>query len=177
MLKFLEDKKIDTYEHVLLSVLLHQTVGYKKKSDGISISQWSLKSGISVSKVKTSLKALEEKKIIKKKNQQKSNGADAYSRYSLAFISKLEGSPQNHQGSRQNPTINKERTNNNDYLFDKKSVEFILGLLGPYVEDMNVDSFISNKDAYRATLYKRVTEGDEMTIKNIIDWSESYYAL
>jgi len=71
-----------------LAILLHiarQTIGYGKKSDGISISQFAKATGLSVSQVKRAINELKELKLIKVTKQTHKNGGKSYNRYEIIF--------------------------------------------------------------------------------------------
>ena len=65
--------------------IYRKTVGYDKKTDGISISQFSENLGISKMQVNRAIKSLKEKKLIKVKPQKNKNGAKYFNRYEINF--------------------------------------------------------------------------------------------
>ena len=79
----LDDTSLNTFEFRIMLVIARQTIGYGKKSDGISISQFSNATGISISKVKMVIKNLKSKKLIRVQRQVKEDGGKSYNRYSL----------------------------------------------------------------------------------------------
>ena len=63
--------------------IVRQTLGYGKKSDGISISQFVEFTGVSKSQVMRSIEELKKLKVITVKHQQNKSGGKSYNRYSL----------------------------------------------------------------------------------------------
>jgi len=63
--------------------IVRQTIGYHKKSDGISISQFTEHTGVSNRQVQEAIKQLQELKVITVKSQTAKSGGKSYNRYSL----------------------------------------------------------------------------------------------
>jgi len=63
--------------------IIRQTIGYNKKSDGISISQFVEHTGVSATQIKKALTELKELKVITVKSQTAKSGGKSYNRYSL----------------------------------------------------------------------------------------------
>ena len=63
--------------------IVRQTIGYNKKSDGISISQFAEHTGVSNRQVQEAIKQLQELKVITVKSQTAKSGGKSYNRYSL----------------------------------------------------------------------------------------------
>lgn len=84
----MDDPALDVYEVRVLLHIARQTIGYGKKSDGISLSQFVNATGISKSKVQDTIKSLIDKKAIKAISQTSKNGGHSYSRYSVNLYRK-----------------------------------------------------------------------------------------
>ena len=69
----------------ILFWIYRQTEGYGKKSDGISISQFSEKTGVSKRQVTRAIESLKDKKLIKVKAQKNKNGANYLNRYEINY--------------------------------------------------------------------------------------------
>ena len=63
-----------------------QTIGYDKKSDGISLSQFVKATNISRDKVIRTIKMLNKKRLLKVTKQTASSGGKSYNRYSLTLV-------------------------------------------------------------------------------------------
>ena len=91
--------------------IIRQTIGYHKKSDGISISQFVENTGVSAKQVNTAIKQLKELKVITVKSQTLKSGGKSYNRYSLnmrgitTLVKKL------HKGSVKSTHIKENRQN------------------------------------------------------------------
>jgi hypothetical protein len=173
-LQMLEKNEIDYYEFTVISVLLKQTILYNKKSDGISISQWSTKTGISKRKISHIIEALLSKKIIKKKRQTAPKKGYIYSRFSLTLVNDvLKGHPYARDAypyAHGAPTY-RERTNNNK---DEKIFKIDKNLIDEYLQFLISKSTIYNIDGYKATIRREINNGDAMTITNIREWAKEY---
>jgi phage replication O-like protein O len=71
-------------EFKLFMHIVRQTIGYGKKSDGISISQFVANTGVSSRQVSVSIEKLKEYKVIIVKRQTLKSGGKSYNRYSLS---------------------------------------------------------------------------------------------
>ncbi len=79
----LDDVTLSLHERAILVHIARKTIGYGKKSDGISYSQFEKATGMSASKAKSVIKSLREKRRIIVKKQYKADGGSSYNRYSL----------------------------------------------------------------------------------------------
>jgi phage replication O-like protein O len=86
----LDDATLDVYEFRILSHIARQTIGYGKKNDGISLSQFRKATGISVAKVHATVTTLKEKKYIKVTQQTAKSGGKSYNKYSLTLIHSMD---------------------------------------------------------------------------------------
>ncbi|MEN4053278.1 replication protein [Sulfurimonas sp. NWX79] len=171
-LLMLDKNEIDHYEFTVISVLLKQTVLYNKKSDGISISQWSKKTGISKRKISHILEALLSKKIIKKKRQKAPKKGYIYSRFYLTLVYEMlkvhPYAPHAHPYTQDAHTY-RERNNNNK---DAEIFKIDKNLVDEYLQFLISKGTIYNKDGYKARIRREIHRGDEMTIANIREWAE-----
>ena len=79
----LDSTSLSVYDRAILIHIARQTIGYGKKSDGISISQFVKATGISERKVRRVIKNLKDNNYIIVTNQSLSNGGKSFNRYSL----------------------------------------------------------------------------------------------
>jgi len=182
ILELLEEGRIDGGESLILIVLLRQTVGYKKQSDGISLSQWIKKTGLSKNTVLRKLESLKKKHLIKSQKQKTTNGGYSYTRYWLTLVPPVnKGSATIEQGLV--PPVNKQvidhtsrRERTDDYYHQCQGDDDIDGfsLLGLTVEETAkaIDSFLKkqslaadNPSAYRAKLLSRIEAAHRGTLK------------
>ncbi|MFX4242629.1 replication protein [Aliarcobacter butzleri] len=77
----LDFEGLDVYEFRLLIFILRKTIGFNKKSDGISLSQFVKATGISKDKVIKSLENLQKRKFISIQKQTLKNGGKSFNRY------------------------------------------------------------------------------------------------
>lgn len=83
----LDSTELDVYEFRLLSIIIRKTIGFNKKSDGISLSQFMKFGRIGKPKVIATLKKLKSKKLITSTKQKTKTGADSFTRYRLSGVS------------------------------------------------------------------------------------------
>ena len=79
----LDDPALDPYEFRVLLHIARQTIGYGKKSDGISLSQFAQATGMSKRAVQNAIKRLKDKGYIHVVFQTKTNGGQSYNRYGI----------------------------------------------------------------------------------------------
>ena len=82
----LDDTTLNVYERAILIHVARQTIGYGKKSDGISLSQFGKATGISKDKAIRTIADLNIKKQLKVTKQTSANGGKSYNRYSLTLV-------------------------------------------------------------------------------------------
>ena len=70
-------------EYKILVHIVRQTIGYKKKSDGISLSQFVEATGVSKMQVTRAIKILKELKLIIVTRQTSKSGGKSYNRYAI----------------------------------------------------------------------------------------------
>ena len=174
LLEMLENRSIDHFEFVLAAILLKQTVLFKKKSDGISLSQWMQRSGLSKSKITLTLKSLQKKKVFKKQRQNSPKRGYSYSRYTLTLA------PEKDKGSTcEGQALVSEK---DIQVTDRTSKEREVPLLNPYTKD-EIDAYINhlqetekveNRAGYARKIRDQLEQRDQATIEGLKDWIGQY---
>ena len=112
----LDDTTLNVYEKAILVHIARQTIGYGKKSDGISLSKFAEFTGMGISKVKTTIVDLKKKKYIKYLQQTAPTGGKSYNRYSLT----LSHHTTNHSHDTTNPKPRHDQPLSHDTAIQKK---------------------------------------------------------
>lgn len=77
----LDFEGFDVYEYRVFMFILRKTIGFNKKSDGISLSQFVKATSISKSKVNNTLEKLKKRGVLNVQKQILKNGGKSYNRY------------------------------------------------------------------------------------------------
>lgn len=85
----LDLESLNVYEFRILMHIYRKTIGFNKKSDGISLSQFQKATGISKPTILKSLKNLEEMKLIKVQKQINKAGGKSFNRY-LPLVKEID---------------------------------------------------------------------------------------
>ncbi len=160
--------------------IVRQTVGYGKKSDGISISQLSKRTGVSQRHVHRSINELKELKIIKITHTTSKHGGSSYNRYSinLKAINTLVTSC--HRGSdtmtqglvtscHTQKTIIQKKREKDFFSFSEKTIEAYINYL------LNTEN-VKNKVAYSVKIKKQIRANDFATLEALQKWLPVYKA-
>lgn len=175
LLKQLQEGNLDHYEFVLAMILLNQTIGFKKKSDGISLSQWVQRSGLSKNKVIKTLESLKEKKFIKKKRQNTTKQGNHYSRYWLTLVPEVnKACPSDEQGLV--PEVNTQVINNTSNKREKDIFSFSEETIESYIEYLLNTEDVKNKVAYSVKIKKQIRTNDIATLEALKKWLPVYKA-
>ena len=190
-IKFISGSGCKIYIHVV-----RKTIGYNKKSDGISISQFVEATGLSTSQVKRAIKELKELKILRVTSQTQKNGGKSYNRYELnlkginTLVSKrTKGESIMNQGlgskrtkgesimnhtkdNRQNTIEQKKRERVTlDFLYFKFSDELQAKQTDRYLEHLVAKSgYIKSETAFKITIKKKLAKGDSEQLQDFEEW-------
>jgi len=170
-------------------VLMHiarQTIGYNKKTDGISISQFSEYTGLSERQVAKCLKELKKERLITLSRQKRKDGGNSYNRYSLnakgidtlmqkmqgAYVENAEGAYVENAHTKENNITKEERelqrAKNNYFLTLPEKLQ------KRYAEDfidwVIANSAVSNPEAYKIKIRKRINKRDKEQLLSIDRW-------
>jgi len=77
----LDDTTLNVYERAILIHIARQTIGYGKKSDGISLSQFVKATSISKDKIIRTIADMKKKKLLNVTKQTAASGGKSYNRY------------------------------------------------------------------------------------------------
>ena len=187
-------------EYKIVLHIVRQTMGYNKKSDGISISQFVEATGVSSTQVKKAITALKEKKIINVTGQTQKNGGKSYNRYSInlkgvnTLVQKLhKGTAENaqgvlqklHKGSAENAHTKENRQNtieqkkrerergekNKDFLFLKLSDNLRAKKTDEYIKHLiNESEYIKSKTAFNITIRNKLNKGNREQLEDFEKW-------
>ncbi len=174
--------------------IIRQTIGYNKKSDGISISQFTEHTGVSAKQVNTAIKQLKELKVITVKSQTAKSGGKSYNRYSLnmksinTLVQKLhKGSVKTTQGvvqklhkgsvkithtkdNRQN-TIEQKKREREGNIFFSFSDNLQKKYLDEYINHLIADSeYIKNETAFKIAIKKKFDKLDKNQLQDFEEW-------
>jgi len=195
---FLIIKHINKSSFVVLIHIVRKTIGYNKKSDGISISQFSDDTGLSPRQVNNSIKELKEKKIIRVSGQTHKNGGKSYNRYEInikginTLVQSLhKGSATNAQGvvqslhkgsatnahtkdNRQNTIEQKKRER---YKESENNTFFLLSenmqkkYLDEYIVHLiNAQEYIRSETAFKLKIKKKIFAKDIDQLQDFEEW-------
>jgi predicted transcriptional regulator len=173
----LDDNTLDVYEFRILAHITRQTIGYEKKSDGISLSQFVDATGISKKKIIKTIKSLEDKGHIKVTKQTLPGGGNSFSRYSLKVVSERHkgGSPQT-QG-----VVSERHTQHTIEQHMRERIllpdSFFFFALSEHERDResnryadHVSGSASKPTAYKVKILKQIRKGHEQTMKAFEEW-------
>ena len=179
ILEMLEAGEIDHYESTILFILLRQTVGYKKKSDGISYNQFSRKAGLSRRKTIQVIDDLIAKRLIKRKRQKSKRGDADYNRYSLNFeniLSKKVVHEMHYRSAGDAPgvvhemhpqlnnlTSKRERTGCDDFVFAGMSEREFEREVEDFLEHISIHAV--SPSAYKRKVRRKIYRCETETMK------------
>ena len=188
---FLIVKFMKPSSYIVLIHIVRKTVGFNKKSDGISISQFVEATGLSKRQIINSIAELKELKVINITRQTHKNGGKSYNRYKLnlkgitTLVQNLhkggadnaQGVVQNlHKGSadnahtkdnRQNTIEQKKRESSFFVLTD----ELIEKYTSSYVQSLISSSpNLKNAKAYEIALKKKISSKNKTQLEDFDKW-------
>lgn len=184
----LDFEGLDVYEFRLLIFILRKTIGFNKKSDGISLSQFVKATGISKDKVIKSLENLQKRKFISIQKQTLKNGGKSFNRYislvdekDYLVYEKDKGSTSQRLGLVCEKDIQKE--NNTKENRQKREREIINNIyfslsdneqlkeIDRYIDDLIlVEGYIKNPKAFSRKIKKQILSGDEYQLEDFEKW-------
>lgn len=188
--EILDNPELDVYERAILVIIARKTIGYGKKSDGISLSQFMKLGNIGKTKVISTIKKLEARGLITATRQRTKAGGYSYTRYSLKVVLHANKScpPRGQQiapdanihednstkDNRQNNLVEREKSrgfSRNIYhsLAGAERVEAVEAYIKDSI-DMYVEGVIENKIAYRTDLRQKFISEDPMTLELFEQW-------
>lgn len=182
----LDNSSLNVYERVILIHIARQTIGYNKKSDGISLSQFVKATGISKAKVIRTVEGLKGKKLIQVVKQTSSNNGKSFNRYSLILVSHRDKLV----SDRDNPSISQRQELVSDRDIQKKIEQKkidkrrerdvrdnIFFSLSDHERKREVNSFseyisigTSNQDAYKVKIKKQIAKEHPETLEAFQEW-------
>ena len=182
----LDDTTLNVYEFRIMSHIARQTIGYGKKSDGISLSQFVKATGISRDKCLRTIATMKKKKLIKVIKQTSASGGKSYNRYSLTLVLDKDHlvADKDHPSTSQRlglvadkdiqkkieqKKIDKRRerhTSNNIYFSILE--EELKKEIHNFTNDTSIDA--NNKSAYKAKLKKQLEKEHPQTLETFEEW-------
>lgn len=182
----LDDPSLDAYEFRILMHIARQTIGYSKKSDGISLSQFVNATGMSSTKVKNTIKSLVDKKKVESTQQTLANGGKSYNRYSLTLgrevtdLRRVATNPKacgDQDLGRDTPIQNTIEQKTIDKRREReKPLNNILFSLPENIREKEINEFaeslngIRNIAAYKVKLKQRIDKEDKQTLGEFESW-------
>ena len=173
----LDGVPLDVYEYRILMFIAEKTIGYNKKIDGISLSQFMTNTGISKPKITQTIEQLKKKKLITVRKQKHKNGGDTYNRYSLKGVNDIyTGSKQDLHGGvndvyTQNTIIQNMRER---ILFDEDNIFHTLTEheqereANAYADYVSMDA--KRPEAYKAKIMKQIRRDHPETLEAFQAW-------
>lgn len=183
----LDFEGLDVYEFRLLLLILRKTLGFNKKSDGISISQFIKATGISKDKVIKSLENLQKSKFISIQKQTLKNGGKSFNRYTPLVCEKdylvcekdkgstpqrlglvCEKDIQKENNTKENRQKREEREGNIFFSFSNNEQ---LKEIDRYIEYLiSTEEYIKNPKAFGRKIKKQLVDGDEYQLEDFEKW-------
>jgi phage replication O-like protein O len=183
----LDFEGLDVYEFRILILILRKTIGFNKKSDGISLSQFIKFTGISKDKVIKSLENLQKNKFISVQKQTLKNGGKSFNRYTPLVLDKDylvrqkdKGSTSERLGLVCEKDIQKEnRTKENIQKRDEREGNIFFSFsnnkqlreIDRYIDHlMQTEEYIKNTKAFSRKIKKQLLDGEKYQIEDFEKW-------
>ncbi len=176
----LDDTLLDVYERSILIHIARKTIGFGKKSDGISLSQFTLATGISKPKVIRTIAELTKKRLIKVVKRTIPGKGKTFNRYTLSLVS------HRHQlvSDRDYPSISQTPPLVSDRDIQKKIEQKKIDKRGERegissISDKEINGFLSHLEetepirspqAYRIKIIKELKNSESVTTKAFQEW-------
>ena len=191
----LDDTTLNVYEKAILIHIARQTIGYGKKSDGISLSQFVKATGVSKATIIRTISTLKKDRYIKVSKQTAASGGKSYNRYSLTLVSHRHHlvSDRHYPSVTETPPLVSERDIQKKIeqkKIDKRrerehTSKNILFSLSENIRAKEVDRFaesfdgIRNLAAYKVKLKQKIYKEHKQTLEEFESWylSDKCYAL
>ena len=189
---FLMVKFMKPSSYIIIMHIVRKTVGFNKKSDGISISQFVEATGLSKRQIINSIAELKKLKIIKVIGQTQKNGGRSYNRYEMNFktittlvqnlhrgsADNAQGVVQNlHKGSADNAHTKDNNTKDNRTKEERENTFLILTpeltekYTSSYVQSLlSSNANLKNKKAYEITLRKKIRSSNKTQLEDFDKW-------
>ncbi len=182
----LDFEGLDVYEFRILILILRKTIGFNKKSDGISLSQFIKFTGISKDKVIKSLESLQKNKFISVQKQTLKNGGKSFNRYTPLVCEKDYLVRQKDKGSTserlglvcekdiqkkiEQKKIDKRREREGNIFFSFSNNEQ-LKEIDRYIDHLiSTEEYIKNQKAFSRKIKKQLVDGDEYQLEDFEKW-------
>ncbi len=193
---FLIIKYVNNSSYIILIHIVRQTIGYGKKSDGISLSQFVEATRFSKRQIVKSIDELKNHRIIKVTKQTQKNGGKSYNRYELnlkgidTLVNSMhKGSELNAQGvvnsmhkgselnahtkdNRQNTIEQKKRERlNPSFLYFKFSDSLKAKKTDEYLAHLIAESeYIKSETAFKIAIKKKLAREDKEQLQDFEEW-------
>lgn len=186
----LDNNSLSVYEFRILMHIARQTIGYNKKSDGISLTQFVKFTGMGKSKVVTTIAALKKKRLIKITKQTQPSGRKSFNKYTLTLVhekdippslivhetdstSPRDGHTLVHEMDIQNTieqnTIDKRReTERSDNIFFSLDENEQRKEVNTFADDLSMSA--SNPRAYKVKIKKQIDKQHKETLEEFESW-------
>lgn len=165
---------LNIYERLVLLYIIRKTIGFNKKSDGISLSQFMKFMGISKPTVLKSIKKLKELKYIKVTKQTNSTGGKHFNRYTPLVNEIDKASKRDLQGVVNDVYIQKEnntKSEREDIFFNfYETLENKKILTKEFIDYLLISENVRNKIKYSSTIEKKLNNRNKETLINFDKW-------
>ena len=182
----LDFEGLDVYEFRILILILRKTIGFNKKSDGISLSQFIKFTGISKDKVIKSLENLQKNKFISVQKQTLKTGGKSFNRYTPLVCEKDYLVRQKDKGSTserlglvcekdiqkkiEQKKIDKRREREGNIFFSFSNNKQ-LREIDRYIDHLiSTEEYIKNTKAFSRKIKKQLLDGEKYQIEDFEKW-------
>lgn len=177
---------LNVYERLILLYIVRKTIGFNKKSDGISLSQFIKSTGISKNTILKSLEGLKKLNLIRIQKQTQKNGGKSFNKYTPLvhemnhLVHEMnKGSSRDEQGLVHEVNIQKKieqkkidkRREREGYIFFSLSENEQFKEIDEYIENLIDESeYIKNQKGFDIKIRKQLSKGDEIQLKDFDKW-------
>jgi phage replication O-like protein O len=165
---------LNVYERLILLFIIRRTIGFNKKSDGISLSQFIKFTGASKPTVLKAIENLKKMKCINIHKQTTSTGGKHYNRYTPLVNEIDKGSKGGLLGLVNEVYIQKEnntKIEREDIFFNfYETVKNRKILLKDFIDYLIIVENVKKPIKYASTIEKKINSRDKETLKNFDKW-------
>ncbi len=176
----LDSTSLSVYDRAILIHIARQTIGYGKKSDGISISQFVKATGISERKVRRVIKNLKDNNYIIVTNQSLSNGGKSFNRYSLqkrpAEANPLRSDRPNGTVSQTYGVVSHRPIQNKIEQNKREGESFVISEeeKRSFIDHLIKTETVRSPNAYERKIRTRLNKNDDATMEMFHQWKEQH---
>lgn len=178
---------LNIYERLILLFIVRKTIGHGKKSDGISLSQYSKFTGASKPTILKAIENLQKNKFISVQNQTLKNGGKSFNRY-IPLVNEIDylvkqidkGSKGGLLGLVNQVDIQKENNTKENRQKREREIDNIYFSLSDneqlketdrYIEHLIFESeYLKSPKGFSRKIKKQLVNGDEYQLEDFEKW-------